>query len=121
MQGNVAFIFWEAIKKSYNIFYTWSVGVLILFITIATAFIGYLLAWGRISFISEEMEILKNPNVWTYSRTILGEKKIYTSEVYLILFTCWTGWYPSSSQLKSSFLCGSFALITTSSAWTSLS
>ena len=31
---------------SYKFFYTWSVGVLILFITIATSFIGYVLPWG---------------------------------------------------------------------------
>jgi len=35
---------------SYKFFYTWTVGVLILFITIATAFIGYVLPWGQISF-----------------------------------------------------------------------
>jgi len=35
---------------SYNFIYTWSVGVLILFLTIATAFIGYVLPWGQISF-----------------------------------------------------------------------
>ena len=35
---------------SYKLIYTWSVGVLILFLTIATAFIGYVLPWGQISF-----------------------------------------------------------------------
>lgn len=36
--------------KSYKFLYTWSIGVLILFITIGTAFIGYVLPWGQISF-----------------------------------------------------------------------
>jgi len=36
--------------SSYNLFYTWIIGVLILFLTIATAFIGYVLPWGQISF-----------------------------------------------------------------------
>lgn len=35
---------------SYNFHYTWSVGVLILFLVIATAFIGYVLPWGQMSF-----------------------------------------------------------------------
>lgn len=35
---------------SYNYFITWSVGVIILFLVIATAFIGYVLPWGQISF-----------------------------------------------------------------------
>ena len=35
---------------SYNFIHTWSVGVAILFLTIATAFIGYVLPWGQISF-----------------------------------------------------------------------
>jgi hypothetical protein len=35
---------------SYNFIHTWSVGVVILFLTIATAFIGYVLPWGQISF-----------------------------------------------------------------------
>lgn len=35
---------------SYNLHETWSVGVLILFLTIATAFLGYVLPWGQISF-----------------------------------------------------------------------
>lgn len=36
--------------SSYFYFYTWIVGVLILFLVIATAFIGYVLVWGQISF-----------------------------------------------------------------------
>ena len=36
--------------SSYKYVYTWSVGVLILFLIIATAFIGYVLIWGQISF-----------------------------------------------------------------------
>jgi ubiquinol-cytochrome c reductase cytochrome b subunit len=35
---------------SYNFIQTWCVGVVILFLTIATAFIGYVLPWGQISF-----------------------------------------------------------------------
>jgi ubiquinol-cytochrome c reductase cytochrome b subunit len=35
---------------SYKLIHTWSIGVLILFVTIATAFIGYVLPWGQISF-----------------------------------------------------------------------
>lgn len=35
---------------SYKFIHTWSVGVAILFLTIATAFIGYVLPWGQISF-----------------------------------------------------------------------
>ena len=35
---------------SYNFIHTWSVGVVILFLTIATAFVGYVLPWGQISF-----------------------------------------------------------------------
>lgn len=35
---------------SYKLTHTWSVGVLILFTTIATAFLGYVLPWGQISF-----------------------------------------------------------------------
>lgn len=35
---------------SYNLMLTWIVGVLILFLTIATAFLGYVLPWGQISF-----------------------------------------------------------------------
>lgn len=36
--------------KSYIFIYTWNVGVLLLFLTIGTAFIGYVLPWGQISF-----------------------------------------------------------------------
>lgn len=36
--------------SSYKFTYTWTVGVLILFLVIATAFIGYVLIWGQISF-----------------------------------------------------------------------
>lgn len=35
---------------SYKLHLTWSVGVLILFLVIATAFLGYVLPWGQISF-----------------------------------------------------------------------
>lgn len=35
---------------SYNLFITWTLGVLILFLVIATAFLGYVLPWGQISF-----------------------------------------------------------------------
>jgi ubiquinol-cytochrome c reductase cytochrome b subunit len=35
---------------SYKLIHTWSVGVLIFFVTIATAFLGYVLPWGQISF-----------------------------------------------------------------------
>lgn len=35
---------------SYKLIHTWLVGVLILFILIATAFLGYVLPWGQISF-----------------------------------------------------------------------
>nr|YP_006702509.1 cytochrome b [Macrotermes barneyi]AFL93406.1 cytochrome b [Macrotermes barneyi] len=35
---------------SYNFLHTWSVGVLILFLTMATAFLGYVLPWGQMSF-----------------------------------------------------------------------
>lgn len=35
---------------SYILFHTWIVGVLIFFIVIATAFLGYVLPWGQISF-----------------------------------------------------------------------
>ena len=35
---------------SYNYVHTWRVGVIILFLVIATAFIGYVLPWGQISF-----------------------------------------------------------------------
>lgn len=36
--------------SSYIYIYTWIVGVLILFLVIATAFIGYVLIWGQMSF-----------------------------------------------------------------------
>lgn len=36
--------------SSYFYIYTWTVGVLILLLVIATAFIGYVLVWGQISF-----------------------------------------------------------------------
>nr|YP_010946841.1 cytochrome b [Rhabdoblatta marginata]WGO57598.1 cytochrome b [Rhabdoblatta marginata] len=35
---------------SYKFLYTWSVGVLIFFLTMATAFMGYVLPWGQMSF-----------------------------------------------------------------------
>nr|AVN68292.1 cytochrome b [Galiblatta cribrosa] len=35
---------------SYKFIYTWFVGVLILFMTMATAFMGYVLPWGQMSF-----------------------------------------------------------------------
>lgn len=35
---------------SYYLHITWNIGVIILFITIATAFLGYVLPWGQISF-----------------------------------------------------------------------
>nr|AUN88088.1 cob [Somatochlora hineana] len=35
---------------SYNYIHTWSVGVLILFLVMATAFMGYVLPWGQMSF-----------------------------------------------------------------------
>ena len=35
---------------SYKFYYTWIIGVIILFLVIATAFIGYVLPWGQISF-----------------------------------------------------------------------
>lgn len=36
--------------RSFLYLYTWSVGVIILFLVIGTAFIGYVLPWGQISF-----------------------------------------------------------------------
>lgn len=36
--------------KSYIYIYTWNIGVILLFLTIGTAFIGYVLPWGQISF-----------------------------------------------------------------------
>nr|URX54212.1 cytochrome b [Cryptotermes sp. 8 AB-2022a] len=35
---------------SYKLTHTWSIGVLILFTTMATAFLGYVLPWGQMSF-----------------------------------------------------------------------
>nr|ARH54570.1 cytochrome b [Oxyomus sylvestris] len=35
---------------SYKLFLTWSIGVLILFLVMATAFLGYVLPWGQMSF-----------------------------------------------------------------------
>nr|AIY61930.1 cytochrome b [Cryptotermes secundus] len=35
---------------SYKLMHTWSIGVLILFTTMATAFLGYVLPWGQMSF-----------------------------------------------------------------------
>nr|AJG02522.1 cytochrome b [Colias croceus]USM09835.1 cytochrome b [Colias erate] len=36
--------------ESFNFFYTWMVGVLILFLLMMTAFMGYVLPWGQMSF-----------------------------------------------------------------------
>nr|QZZ18200.1 cytochrome b [Bibasis miraculata] len=36
--------------ESFNLKYTWMIGVLILFIMMATAFMGYVLPWGQMSF-----------------------------------------------------------------------
>lgn len=36
--------------RRYNLHLTWSIGVIILFAVIATAFLGYVLPWGQISF-----------------------------------------------------------------------
>lgn len=36
--------------ESFNLKYTWIIGVIILFLLMATAFIGYVLPWGQISF-----------------------------------------------------------------------
>ena len=35
---------------SFKLTYVWLTGVLILFLSIATAFLGYVLSWGQISF-----------------------------------------------------------------------
>lgn len=35
---------------SYNLYATWTLGVIIMLLTIATAFLGYVLPWGQISF-----------------------------------------------------------------------
>nr|AXS65629.1 cytochrome b [Cucujoidea sp. 38 KM-2017] len=36
--------------SSYNLILTWMIGVIILFMTMATAFLGYVLPWGQMSF-----------------------------------------------------------------------
>nr|YP_009112542.1 cytochrome b [Paranephrops planifrons]CEK40192.1 cytochrome b [Paranephrops planifrons] len=36
--------------NSFNIYHAWMVGVIILFMTMATAFLGYVLPWGQMSF-----------------------------------------------------------------------
>nr|ADK97582.1 apocytochrome b [Halicryptus spinulosus] len=36
--------------SSYNLHLTWTTGVIILFLTMATAFLGYVLPWGQMSF-----------------------------------------------------------------------
>nr|QJF72858.1 cytochrome b [Nephus includens] len=36
--------------SSYKLIHTWSIGVLMLFLTMATAFLGYVLPWGQMSF-----------------------------------------------------------------------
>lgn len=36
--------------RSYNLIHTWIIGVTILFLVIGTAFLGYVLPWGQISF-----------------------------------------------------------------------
>nr|AXS66317.1 cytochrome b [Cucujoidea sp. 10 KM-2017] len=36
--------------SSYNLVHTWMIGVLIFFMTMATAFLGYVLPWGQMSF-----------------------------------------------------------------------
>nr|YP_010309676.1 cytochrome b [Actenodia billbergi]UMR54793.1 cytochrome b [Actenodia billbergi] len=36
--------------SSYNLIHTWMVGVIILFLLMATAFLGYVLPWGQMSF-----------------------------------------------------------------------
>nr|YP_010321817.1 cytochrome b [Stenochironomus tobaduodecimus]UKO33044.1 cytochrome b [Stenochironomus tobaduodecimus] len=35
---------------SYKFFYTWMIGVILLFLTMGTAFMGYVLPWGQMSF-----------------------------------------------------------------------
>nr|YP_010538607.1 cytochrome b [Sclerogryllus punctatus]UYE92201.1 cytochrome b [Sclerogryllus punctatus] len=35
---------------SFNLFYTWMIGVIILFLVMAAAFMGYVLPWGQMSF-----------------------------------------------------------------------
>nr|YP_010321830.1 cytochrome b [Stenochironomus zhengi]UKO33057.1 cytochrome b [Stenochironomus zhengi] len=36
--------------QSYKFFFTWMVGVILLFLTMGTAFLGYVLPWGQMSF-----------------------------------------------------------------------
>nr|YP_009330389.1 cytochrome b [Eurema blanda]ANN44655.1 cytochrome b [Eurema blanda] len=36
--------------ESFNLFYTWMVGIMILFLLMMTAFMGYVLPWGQMSF-----------------------------------------------------------------------
>nr|YP_009712003.1 cytochrome b [Epicauta impressicornis]QGA73707.1 cytochrome b [Epicauta impressicornis] len=36
--------------SSYNLIHTWMVGIIILFLVMATAFLGYVLPWGQMSF-----------------------------------------------------------------------
>nr|YP_009491519.1 cytochrome b [Pidorus atratus]AWI14405.1 cytochrome b [Pidorus atratus] len=36
--------------ESFNLMYTWMIGVMILFLLMATAFMGYVLPWGQMSF-----------------------------------------------------------------------
>nr|YP_010389931.1 cytochrome b [Ahlbergia ferrea]UPU96023.1 cytochrome b [Ahlbergia ferrea] len=36
--------------ESFNLMYTWMIGVIILFVLMATAFMGYVLPWGQMSF-----------------------------------------------------------------------
>nr|YP_009489606.1 cytochrome b [Ornithoptera richmondia]SPP23509.1 cytochrome b [Ornithoptera richmondia] len=36
--------------ESFNFFYTWMIGIIILFMLMATAFMGYVLPWGQMSF-----------------------------------------------------------------------
>nr|AII02235.1 cytochrome b [Oegoconia novimundi] len=36
--------------ESFNLFYTWMIGIIILFLLMATAFVGYVLPWGQMSF-----------------------------------------------------------------------
>nr|YP_001468385.1 cytochrome b [Culicoides arakawae]BAF80287.1 cytochrome b [Culicoides arakawae] len=36
--------------KSYTYMYTWNIGVILLFLTMGTAFMGYVLPWGQMSF-----------------------------------------------------------------------
>nr|YP_009725909.1 cytochrome b [Dianemobius furumagiensis]QHQ73106.1 cytochrome b [Dianemobius furumagiensis] len=36
--------------NSFNLYFTWMIGVMILFMVMATAFVGYVLPWGQMSF-----------------------------------------------------------------------